>query len=64
MGVPPSSVGSEKGGPHQPGAVGVSLHGPTHIFPPPAASTGSCAKKAMGCAGIMRFHQDNEAVPG
>lgn len=21
-------------------------------------------KKAMGCARIMRFHQDNEALPG
>lgn len=64
-GVPP--VGSEKEGPHQPGAVEVSLHGPTHV-PPPRLHWLLC-KKAMGCARITRFHldnrlsQDNEALP-
>lgn len=56
------AVGSEKGGPHQPSTVGVPLHGPTHV--PPHSFYWLLCKKAMGFAGITRFHQDNEAFPG
>lgn len=54
MGVP-LSVGSEKGGPHQPRAVGVSLCGPTHVPPllllaPVQKSNGLC--------------RDNKVPPG
>lgn len=56
MGVPPCGV-RERGSPP---AVGVSLHGPTHV--PPCLHWLLC-KKAMGCAGVTMSHQDHEALP-
>ena len=63
-GHPPAGAGRGGSPPHPPkplpSAVGVSLDGPLT----PRSSAGSCAKKAIGCAGVTRLCRPVPAPPG